>query len=158
MSSIRQQIIDALQNRLETITDGVSVTDYNGGTHTYCTDIGLHVQQWRRESLAEDEQWFISLRDTKGEVEPAPGSEVGRSLRRLTVVVDLVARDSVAPELIRAAMLDVYACIGVDPTLGRVCRWIEIEEDALDVLQTADLLAGSSITLSVTYKTPLWRM
>lgn len=158
MSSIRQQIIDALKTRLETIIDGVSVTDANGGSYTYATDIGLHVQVWRRENLADDEQWFISLRDTKGSKDDAEGSEVGRNLRRLTVVVDLVARDEVAPELIRAAMADVIACIGVDPTLGRVCRWIDIEEDNLDVLQTADLLAGSSITLSVTYKTPLWRM
>ena len=156
MSSLRQQIVDALKARLETIIAGATVTDANGGTHTYQTYIGECVQIWRKEPLAEGEQWFVSLRDTlSNRVEEKSG--FGQQTRRLSVIVDLVARDDVAPELIRHALLDVCVCVGVDPRLGGLCRWIDIEEESLDVLQTADLLAGSSITLSVTYKTPLWR-
>jgi len=154
--SIRQQIVDALKARLTTIVAGVSVTDVNGGTHTYITDLGLCVQEWRRENLVDDEQWYVSVRDTKASKDPGEGSEIGKNLRRLTVFVDLVARDEIAPELIRAAILDLSVCVGVDPRLGGLCRWIDIDEENLEVIQTADLLAGSSLMLSVTYKTPLW--
>lgn len=158
MASTRQQIIDALETQLKTIVAGVSVTDSNGGAHTYQTDIGLFVQQWRRENLGEGEEWYISLRDLRSQNESGEGSEVGRKLHRLTVSVDLVARDGTAPKLIREAMNDVCACIGVNPRLGGLARFISIEEENLEVEQTADLLAGTSIVLSIEYKTPLWRM
>lgn len=158
MPSMRQQIIDALATRLKTILAGASVT-LNGDSYTYATDIGAVVTVWRKEELRQDETWFLNLRDTKAPKDPAgEGSEVGRTLHRLQVLIDMGVKDSMAPELIRAALLDVSVCLGANRTLGGLCRNIDIDDDSLGVDETGQLIAGASLSLTITYRTPLWRM
>lgn len=156
--TVRQQIVDALKARLQTILTGATVS-LNGETYTYATDVGAAVTVWRREELRQDETWYLNLRDTKSpKAVTGEGSEVGRTLHRLQVAIDLVCKDSLATEQVREALADVSACVWANRTLGGLCRNIDIEEESLEVIEAGILLAGASLSLTVTYKTPLGRM
>jgi hypothetical protein len=76
------------------------------------------------------------------------------------LVLDLeahVAGDT-STETARGILQDIIAAIGSDPKWGGLARWTDIDSHEINVEQAGDIVAGVLLKITVTYRTPLWRM
>ncbi|MCP3177305.1 hypothetical protein MJO47_09360 [Desulfuromonas sp. KJ2020] len=141
----RQQIVDALDARLK------SITMANG----YSTDIGKKVSAWRSAPLAESEPFVLIYRDTEC---PKEAPEAGRHRHSLQIEMTILVRSSTSPGTVRAMIGDVVKAIGTDPRLGGLALWAALVADSLAVERETRTLAGADLSWQITYSTPLWEV
>ena len=153
MSSVRQQIVEAMQTRL-----GLIAADYvftlNDGDYT-CTVSPVSVSNWRRVPYTLNQVPAIAFWDTAQSLGEGP---FGRFEHRLEVSVAGYVAGSASIDSARALLADICAAIGSDPRWGGLAKWTEITDQNIRSEQEGDIITGCQCTLIVVYETSLWRM
>lgn len=108
LTSIRQQLIDALETRLKTIQVA------NG----YETDIGLNVNVWHTTDFQESELPAIDIRDVSESVEVRGGNHICT----LTVEVEAKVSGSTSGVTMRDILADIIKAVGTDSTFTNLAQ------------------------------------
>lgn len=144
--SLRQQIVDAIEARLRTITVA------NG----YNTNAGQHVYVWRTVSLEDAELPALCVYDT--DCAMAESGSIGYMTHELQVVIDAIVSGSASRTEVRKLMEDVFRAIGVDRTWGALAEHTEIQSHGINLEQAERLIGAGQVRLLITYRAPLWGM
>jgi hypothetical protein len=159
MSSVRQQLVDALETRLGQIVSGKVWTLPTGATHT-CTTTILNVCPWRKTPFSTAQVPAIAFWDTMA----LPGnSPFGSFDHRLQVTIagfisGKAAADKPAVNAARELQADILAAIGSDQRWGGLAQWTELENVPLDMEQEGDVVAACELQLTIYYRTGLWQI
>ena len=143
MSTIRQQIVDALDARLQTITIA------NG----YSADLGVY--EWLVTPLEEEDLPAVIFRDTVDDIDT---DEIGQRRKHdLAVTLDIAASSTASADAVRELMRDVLTAIGTDKTFGGLAYNTEPLSASLEVSEADQRLSGGQIELEIKYYTAtLW--
>jgi N-acetylglucosamine-6-phosphate deacetylase len=112
-TSIRQQIMTAVDARLKTVT-----TD-NG----YNTNLGASVHEWRETALEIAELPGVIYRD----ISQTTVIAVGYHVHNLVLELDIFVSGASAPALLRQCIADAITAVGTDR------QWSTLAEDTLPV-------------------------
>lgn len=153
MSTVRQQIVDAIDTRLKLIAPGHQFT-LPSGVHT-CGSTILGVYQWRKVPFSANQVPAIEFRDTDADTEPGPSTQ---HEHKLQIELDIFFKGGTALADGRTALADVIAAIGSDPRWGGLARWTDIASPNINMDQAGDIIAGVQLNFTVSYRTPLWRI
>lgn len=141
--SARQDIIDALDARLQTILT----------TNGYGTNAGQHVYEHRATPLNETEMPGIVFRDS----ETVTADTFGEELHTLEIILELHAAGAGAQDTVRSIAADVIAALGTDPTFGGLAEDVEIPREESLVLEAAEqFYAAGTLTVTIQYVTDLY--
>lgn len=159
MSTIRQQIVDAIDTRLKLIAPGHQFT-LPSGVHTCATQLKdfageKGVWQWRKVQFSLNQVPAIEFRDTDADTEPGPSTQ---HEHKLQIELDIFFKGGTALADGRTALADVIAAIGSDPRWGGLARWTDINNPNINMDQAGDVIAGVQLNFTVSYRTPLWRI
>jgi hypothetical protein len=150
MSSLRQQIVDAIKARLVGIDTGFG----------YNTNAGLHISTWRNKPFELKEMPGINLSDTKETQEAWNLAPNGGTWRRtLTIEIGFAAgsASSAGVDVLgRQVEADIEAAIKLDPTWGGLAEWSTPVSSELGVDQGADAVCAGKLTFNVIYRTDAW--
>jgi len=138
--TIRQQIIDAVDTQLQTISVA------NG----YRTELGATVQEWDVTPLDPDsETERLEYRD---EEEGRADLTVGEHTMGLVLVVRVLTAGSTSAADIREMIADVAKAMYEDPTFGGLASDTNQESPAvLDKDEAADTASGAEIRFLIEY-------
>lgn len=135
--NIRQQIIDELQTRMESVTGVKKVT------------------QWRVNDLAPAELPAINIKDTTDQM-PSDGV-IGRIDHSLEVeLTAVIHRNDTAPTVSRQLIADMIQAIGTDPNLNSLAYDTVVNSADLNLDTTVTTYANATINITVNYRTGLW--
>lgn len=138
----RQQIINAVIARLQTITTG------NG----YSADLGSNIFEWPALNISKNKLPAAIVSDPVDQYkEYWSSNHVDRDLR---VEIELIAKGT--PDIARELAGDVLRAIGTDYTFGGLAMETEPVSIELDVKEEEYLFSGASIALTVKYRTEVW--
>lgn len=143
MSTVRQQLVDAIKARL----GGIALQS------GYSTDAGLSVHEWRDnagEPIQENELPCITIRDESGQI---TGLDYNTSEHSINLEVHALDRGDDAPALARVLEGDVMKAFGVDPTFGGLCHYCQAVNSTTEVRQTGKRSAGVRINFDIKYRT-----
>lgn len=143
--SRRQDIVDAIETRLKTITTG-------GG---YSTQIGSKVYPWRKTAVQVSEVPCLCFWDQQADVE-FEGRAIGTRQHNLAVEVVVFVKSATTAAQARAALQDVVAAIGTDDTLGGLADRCELTAHELTMEVDGDICGAGRIAFTVQYTTTLW--
>lgn len=145
MANTRQQIMDALEARLK------SISTANG----YGSNLGGSVHTWRKRP--------VTLADTPCLL-VADGSADSTSLaypvrdHRLSVdIVGVVSSNTTASQA-RQLADDIHAAIGADQTLGGLALKIDPLSHEITLETDGDITGAVKVSISIHYRTALWRI
>ena len=139
--SKRQQIVDAIDARLKTITTA------NG----YNTDAGNNVFEWRSYPLDENSELpALVYRDTEEIESLAVG---GYQLHTLTIEIEGYVVGANAARDLRALIADVIKAIGTDLTWGGLAEDTRPVEESIEIDQEERKIAGAVIRIEIDYRT-----
>lgn len=141
--TVRQQIIDALEARLQAISIA-------GG---YRTDIGARVFEWRSTDLQKKDLPAILYRDGSAPVDNGVADFLGHQLQ---VDIQIITQGATAPADLREMVADVLQAIGVDATWGGLARNTLLTQVDMEIEQADKILGGASIALEIHYDTNDW--
>jgi hypothetical protein len=141
MSSIRQQIMDALATRLATITTA------NG----YQTSAGSKVFVWRKHPVTPAEVPCLLVQDT--DLARDYNRLVGQAENRLTVEIVAAAKGSTTAAEARAIEADIVKCLAGWETAGGLADWLLVEKTALVMEQHEEMVGAAQITVAIAYTT-----
>jgi hypothetical protein len=134
MSTIRQQIIDAVTARLEGI-------------------LPSGVYPWRKVPFSKAQVPAIAFWDT----ESILGEGTMQSFaHRLTVTVIGVFAASATMDDARSRQGEILAAIGSDMTWGGLAAWTEVTAQDVSLQQAGDIVTGCELILTIVYYTDLW--
>jgi hypothetical protein len=142
--SKRQQIIDKVKARMQTITTA------NG----YKTDAGQHVFTWLSRVLADSELDAIDIRD-----KTCPQEQSSLSLYTNKLRVEFEAKTkaaSITDEAAREILDDIYKAIGVDDTWDGLAENTEPIENNMDIQQSDKIAGAATIVVEIEYTTEKW--
>lgn len=138
MSNKRQQIVDALELRLKSVSG-----------------IGGRVYAWHKVSVKPEMLPCILINDTQA------GSTVLAYPKRdhhltveITGLVSSKTTASQARELINA----IYGAIGTDDTFSGLAHKTDLDTHDMDLAVEGDQIGGIKITATVHYRTGLWEI
>lgn len=151
--SIRQQLVDAVAARLETIAPGVSFQLPDG--EYLCSSSLKGVYPWRKAPFSKAEVPAVKIEDGDARTIPGPST---KHEHKLQLDLQIVMLGSTSASAARSLMADIIAAVGSDPRWGRLAYWTDIDGHNLDIEQAGDVISGGEIHLTITYRTPLWRM
>lgn len=154
MSSIRQQIMDAIETRLKLIVAGKVWTLDDGATHT-CTVTVKGVYPWRKVPFTPAMLPAIGIWDTASTLEDAPFGSFNHALE-VNIVGVIAASSPVATA--RELTADMLAAVGSDPKWGGLAKWTIVEAMPLDMEPAGDVIAAGQLKLTVHYRTGLWQI
>lgn len=137
MANIRQQIIDALETRMNTIADIKKVL------------------VWRASDLSPSELPAILIRDTVDTM-PADGVGAGRLDHDLEISITAMFSGSTSAADAREMISDIIAAIGTDPTFGALAFDTILQSADLDLDDSAQLIAAAQINITIRYRSALW--
>ena len=137
MANIRQQIIDALETRMNTIADVEKVV------------------VWRASDLSPDELPAIIIRDTIDTM-PADGVGAGRLDHELDVSLTAMFAGNTSASDSREMVATIVASIGEDSTFGGLAYDTILLSADLDLDDSAQLIAAAQITLTIRYRSGMW--
>lgn len=145
MSTIRQQIVDALVVRLKAITIA------NG----YASDIGLNVYSWFPENLSTDVLPLLMINDLGDTLTDSGRDQVEHTLR--IQIEGHISGGVTTHEAVRALIGDI-AKVVMDPedrTMGGVCDTMQLlDGGTIQLEQQAEQTVGAAtLALGVTYRT-----
>ncbi len=135
--NIRQQIIDALETRLNTIS-GIE-----------------KVVVWRASDLAPAELPAILIRDTLDTM-PADGVGAGRIDHDLDVDITAMFSGTTSATDAREMIADIVAAIGTDPTFSGLAFDTVLVSADLDLEDSAQLVAAAQINIIIRYRSSMW--
>lgn len=136
MANIRQDIVDAIEARLSTISNIKTVT------------------LWRINDLQASELPAIVIRDTVDDM-PADGI-IGRRDHNLTVEVVVIFSGSTSAEKVREGIAAVMAAIGTDPTFGGLAYDTIPGNASMDLADSNMQHSAAQIDIVVRYRSGLW--
>ena len=151
--SIRQQIMDAIEARLGGIAPGV--TFQLPDASYLCQGTIKGVYPWRKAKFSQSEVPAIKMSDTDAKTFPGPST---KHEHKLQVDLELYVLGNTSTSAVRSLMADVVAAIGSDPRWGGLAYWTDLDGHTIDVEQAGDVVSAGLINITVTYRTPLWRM
>jgi hypothetical protein len=145
MSTIRQQIVDALVGRLKTITTA------NG----YASDIGGNVYSWFPENLSTEVLPLLMVNDLGDTLTDSGQDQIEHSLR--IQIEGHIAAGTTTDQAIRSLIGDI-AKVVMDPqdrTLGGLCDTMQLlDGGTIQLEQQAEQTVGAAtLALGVTYRT-----
>jgi len=150
MSTIRQSIMDALQNRLQSIVQGNSVTVF-GDSYTYQQSVGT-VAQWRaNEAWEESDLPAVNIKDV---ADPLEEESVNNQIdHKLIVEIQFEDGGSFSVNQARDMLRDMLKAIGSDETFGGLAYLTEpsVSEFMVDI--KSQRFAGFSLNLVISYRT-----
>jgi len=152
-ASIRQQLVDAIEARLGSIAPGVAF-QLPGGSYV-CQGTIKGVYPWRKAAFSQTEVPAIKLDDADAKTSPGPST---MHEHKLQVDLELYVAGKTSTSAVRSLMADVIAAVGSDPRWGGLAYWTDIDGHTVDVEQAGDVISAALVNLTVTYRTPLWRM
>ena len=139
-TSIRQQIINAVDARLKTIKIA------NG----YNYDLGNNVFEWRDAPLSDSNLPALIYRDLSCDTEYL---ETHR--HKIHIEVELVIKDTLA-SAVRKMIADVLKAIGVDPQWSNLAINTHPEGDEMQVKQSEKIIGGASVKFAIEFRTKEW--
>lgn len=142
MANTRQQIVDALDTRLQTITTG------NG----YSANLGVY--EWLVTPLEESDLPAVIFRDTIDDIDDE--KEFSRLDHPLTIELDVAASSSASPASVRELIRDILTAIGTDKYFGGLAYNTDVLSASLEVSEADQRLSGGQIIIEIKYKTALW--
>lgn len=154
MSSIRQQIVDAVTARFGLIASGYQFPLPAGVYDCVSSPLGVHL--WRRVPFSVAQVPALAIWDTDSIL--ADDGPIGMHQHLLTVDILAMVTGSAAIDSARGMMADIVAAVGSDPRWGGLATWTDVGAEEIDLQQAGDVVAGGRITLKITYRTPLWRI
>lgn len=146
--TIRQQIVNAVEARLETILT-------TGG---YQTNLGEHVSVWRLVPFATSDLPAIDIRD-KRETSKAQGATSKQEHRLEMECYIEVAEESTTAERARIYLADVQKAIGTTTGGAAGRKWsglaIDTEpgESQMEIGQDGKIIGGIKFTFTIIYRT-----
>lgn len=154
MSSVRQQIVDAIEARLKLIVSGKIWTLPDGLTHT-CTTNVAGVYPWRKVPFSVAQLPAIGFWDTTSGLEDGTFGSFNHALE--VNIVGFVSGSS-SVNAARELNADILAAVGSDHRWNGLARWTEVQNMPLDMEQAGDVVAAGEIKLTVHYRTGLWKI
>lgn len=138
--TIRQQIVDAVAERFETIT-------VNNG---YQTDIGNSIYEWLSAPLNDDDPVSLIYRDRQNVTVVA----IGCHEHTLTIEAVLIITHAATLATIRNMIADVVQCVGANLTWGGLAQDTgpPLDEE-IELEHKGKKMAGVSIKFDIQYKT-----
>ena len=136
--NIRQQIIDALETRLNEI------------------ESVRKVSVWKVTDFAPAEHPVILIRDTIDSM-PADGV-IGKIDHELTVELNALFFGATSPEDAREMVASIAASIGEDATFGGLVYKVDINSAELDLDETGKLISAAIIDTTIYYRSDLWTL
>ena len=137
MANTRQQIVDALEERMQDIS-GVTTAEV-----------------WRTIALEARDLPAIVVRDGLDQM-PSDGVSAARRDHELAVEIELYFSGSTSAADARDMVASVVAAIGTDKTFGDLAFDTIIASADIN-METADrVYASAQIELSIRYRTELW--
>jgi hypothetical protein len=149
MSSVRQQIVDAVKTRLNAVVKNGKVT-VNNVEHTYSFTPGT-VDVWRDTPLGDEELPAINLRD--GAAETGGEAEIGRLEHLLPLAITIAMAGDSSPDTVRAAALDVVKALGSNYTLSGLLHRLRLTAHEIDVDRQNKRLAVATVNFIAHYRT-----
>ncbi len=141
--SLRQQIINAVDARLKTITTA----------NSYETDLGRNVFEHRTTALGDSELPGINFRDVGCDVSQEDVA-IGQHGYELTMEAEIVVKAGATSAIqIRKMIADVIKAIGVDPRWGNLAVRTTPLSDGLKFDQSEKIIAGALLTYSIIFRT-----
>lgn len=138
---LRQQILDAVVTRLNTITTS------NG----YNLQIGAKVYDWRMNPIAPAGLPAIEVRDKAVTTELTTLD--GAASHRLALEIVVLAAGKTAPAVVRQGLQDIHTALHTDRTFGGLVDSFTPDGTDIDVQSDEDLLAAGQYSCSMTYYT-----
>lgn len=142
MSSLRQQIADALVTRLKTITVA----------HGYSVDVGNSVYCWRdldNDPLHKADCPAITFEDGSASMETR--NLDGDMLHVLSVSFTLHVANSTTATTVRNGLNDIAKAIEGDETLGGLTLGYVPTEHSMDLHQDGDTIGAGTYAIEITY-------
>ena len=138
---IRQQIMEALEDQLQTILM----------TGNYNSNLGSHIYEWRGTPIEEGNLPACIYRDTNDTIAQTCGNQE----HQLTVSLDIFANSTA--EVMRGIIADVTKCLGANLTLGGLCEDITpISDETIEVEHENRRIFGVTMKIVIQYVTANW--
>lgn len=138
LTSVRQQIIDAVETRLKTIKTA------NG----YETDIGLNVNVWHTTDFQETELPAIDIRDVSEVMEVRGGNHICT----LTVEIEAKVSGSASGVTMRDILADIIKAVGTDSTFSNLVQETRpLQNDSFGFGKNDKLIASILMTFEMRY-------
>lgn len=149
MADKRQQILDAVKTRMETISIA----------NTYRTDVGANelIFLERATKFAEDELPAINISDEGSPViDDLMKGALGRLNRRLRVKFEIKCSGTTSGAVVRQIKEDIQQAIGTDVQWSTLAVNTFFIEDFVAFDHEELKIAGASLTVDVWYTTNEW--
>lgn len=138
MSSTRQQIVDALEARLKTITS-----------------IGGKVFVWRKSPVTVAETPCLLVADLTAECSD-DGDTIGSRLHTLTVEILAVTSSKTSASQARNLLTDIFSAIGSDNSFGGLALYSDPVAHEINTETDGDITAAVKVAMQVAYRTSTW--
>ena len=139
--SKRQQIIDAIQTRLETIL-------LTGG---YKTNLGNNIFVWKTDTIQDSELPCILWRDKSETIERIT---IGADLHSLQIEAEIITSGADAIDKVREMIADVIQAVGTDLTWGTIAEdTLPISNEDIQIEQKEKTIAGAKVSFVVQFVT-----
>lgn len=144
MSIKRQDIVDAIRTRLETVTT-------SGGYHT---DLGNNVYVWRRAPFQDHELPAVNIldRETILQRESYKGS-LALATYALKIEIMVIAAGEIPAEDIREMAADIYKAFGSDDTFGGLAIMTNPTGDEMYLEHEGEIVADAVLRFDIIYRT-----
>jgi len=139
MALVRQQIMDAVKARLQSITV----------TNGYNFNLGNNVYEWRVKPLTMTTLPALAYRDVETDIELI---EAHRN--RLNIEIEILNNSSIID--MRKMIADVYKAIGVDIQWGGLALNTYPRGDRIIREQEEQTITGAVINIIIEYRTKEW--
>jgi hypothetical protein len=149
MAIKKEQIVQAVKTRLETITTA------NG----YHTNLGNNIYEWKQNPHADTNTLSAVIRDTEcEEVNVLDQAASGIHTKILTMEIEIIAASGTPAQDLRKAEADVNKAIGTDTTFGGLAVDTEpVNSIPLYPNQNEKRIAGLQRTVEITFRTTAWQ-
>ncbi len=149
MAIKKEQIVQAVKTRLETITTA------NG----YHTNLGSNIYEWKQNPHNETDVLAAVIRDTDcEEVNILDQSSSGIHTKILSMEIEIIAASSTVPAVLRQAEADVNKAIGTDTTFGGLAiDTTPVNSIPLYPNQNEKRIAGLQRTVEIHFRTVAWQ-
>ncbi len=142
--STRQDIIDAIDTRMKTITTA------NG----YKTNAGNNVFDWLDRDLADSELDAIIYRDKSSVMDM---SDFDSKMSSVIVEIEVKTKSTTTTAAqVREMIEDTYKAIGTDETWGGLALQTMPKSDDIDVQQSDKITGSGTIMIEIQYESAKW--
>lgn len=143
----RQQIMDAVKARMETISIG----------NNYSSNLGERIFVWRLSNLADTELPAIVIRDVSNSA--VENATIGMFRWALGIELQIICSDgSTTADQLRAMIQDVYTAIGTDTVWSALANLTTQPSDEMQIVQEDRIIGGATIRFNIEYDSALWAL